>query len=83
MWMDVQIIINIEQTSGHDFLGLCNNATLFIKKNQLQIHLNYNKDISNPFVYPIRSFKQRERGQWAVYNTSPQSFIIMFIYSLA
>ena len=26
---------------------------------------------------------QRERGQWAVYCTSPKSFIIMFSYSLA
>ena len=25
----------------------------------------------------------RERGQWAVYYTSPQSFIIMSSYSLA
>ena len=25
---------------------------------------------------------QRERGQWAVYYTSPQSFIVMFSYSL-
>ena len=32
MWMDVQIIINIEQTSGHDFLCLCNNAKLFYLK---------------------------------------------------
>ena len=52
MWMDIQIIINIEQTSGHDFLCLCNNSKLYYLQKQLQIHLNYNKDISNRFVYP-------------------------------
>ncbi len=30
-----------------------------------------------------RKIAERERGQWAVYCKSPQSFIIMFSYSLA
>ena len=30
----------------------------------------------------IKFLSQRERGQWTVYNTSPQSFIITFSYSL-
>ena len=34
------------------------------------------------FVYTDKNPRQRERGQWAVYYTSPQSFTITFSYSL-
>ena len=39
-----------------------------------RITINENSDITE---------RERERGQWAFYQTSPQSFLITFSYWLA
>ena len=38
---------------------------------------------NNSIVQNAFYARERERGQWAVYYMSPQSFMIMFSYSLA
>ena len=57
----------------------------FISRNNKESMLQY-RDIYKKIrtIMSINSVtKQREGGQWAVFYTSPQSFIITFSYSLA
>ena len=46
-------------------------------------HVNYLDEFVSNYSLTKWGLRQGERGHWAVYYTSFQSFIIMFSYSLA